>query len=138
MANRNFVLLAGFLGADPVIRYTAGGTKVANVRMATSYTFTDKAGEKKKHTTWHALVFYDYLADEAETYKKGENIHIEGHIQDREFTPKGESKARTVKEIIIERSHVIPRSRIAHDDDAPEGSEPHDDDSEGGDDGWPT
>jgi single-strand DNA-binding protein len=138
MANRNFVLLEGYLGADPVVRYTAGNTKVANVRMATSYSYKDNKGEWQKHTSWHALVFYDYNADAAETYKKGENIHIEGHIQDREFAPKGESKARTVKEIIVERSHVIERSRVSRDDDDAGQGEPPGDGDEGGGDDWPT
>jgi single-strand DNA-binding protein len=130
-------MLEGYLGADPVIRYTAGNTKVANVRMATSYSYQDNKGKWQKHTSWHSLVFYDYNADAAETYKKGENIHIEGRIEDREFTPKGETKARTVKEIIVERSHVIERSRVRHDDDEAGTSAPLSDSEEGGGDGWP-
>ena len=40
MVNR--VILVGNLGKDPEVRYTSGGQAVANLRIATSRSWTDK------------------------------------------------------------------------------------------------
>ncbi len=129
---RNFVLLQGYIGTDAVVRYTGTGTKVANVRLATSYHYADGKGIEQQSTTWHSLVFYGAQADAGETFVIGDNVHIEGHIQDREFTPATGSK-RTVKEIIVDRCHIIAATRHG---DTPEDSEALDD--SGRDEHWPT
>ena len=61
MAAVNKVILVGNLGADPEVRYTPGGSAVANFRIATTEQWTDKAGEKKEHTEWHKIVAWGRL-----------------------------------------------------------------------------
>ena len=70
----NKVILIGNLGADPEIRRTQDGRPVANLRVATSDTWRDKAtGERKEKTEWHRVViFNENLCKIAEQYlKKG-------------------------------------------------------------------
>ena len=56
MASINKVILLGNLGADPEIRYTAGGDAVATVSIATSSSWNDKqSGEKREKTEWHRV-----------------------------------------------------------------------------------
>jgi single-strand DNA-binding protein len=86
----NKVMLIGNLGADPEVRYTAGGAAVANVRLATADTWRDKdSGETQERTEWHRVVFFGRLAEIVEQYvKKGSQIYIEGRIQTRKWQDK--------------------------------------------------
>ena len=105
---KNQVILEGFLGKSPEIRFMPSGDKVANVTLATKEVWKDKAGKPVSSTEWHALVFYAERADRAELYEKGDNIHIEGKIQTRKYTDNA-GHSKTVREIIVMRSHRIDR-----------------------------
>ena len=85
----NKVMLIGNIGADPVIRQTQDGKRLAQLSLATSESWKDKStGEKKEKTSWHRIViFNDGLAGVVENYlKKGSKIYIEGQLQTRKFT----------------------------------------------------
>jgi single-strand DNA-binding protein len=84
----NKVILIGNLGADPEIRRTQDGRPIANLRVATSETWKDKAtGERREKTEWHRVViFNEGLAKIAEQYlKKGSKIYLEGSLQTRKW-----------------------------------------------------
>jgi single-strand DNA-binding protein len=84
----NKVILIGNLGADPEIRRTQDGRPVANLRLATSESWRDKAtGERKEKTEWHRVViFNENLCRIAEQYlKKGSKVFIEGQLQTRKW-----------------------------------------------------
>ena len=105
---KNQVILEGFLGKSPEIRFMPSGDKVANVTLATKEVWKDKAGKPVSSTEWHAQVFYAERADRAELYEKGDNIHVEGKIQTRKYTDNA-GHPKTVREIIVMRSHRIDR-----------------------------
>ena len=70
----NKVMLIGNLGADPIIRQTQDGKKLAQLSLATSESWKDKnTGERRDKTQWHRIViFNDGLAGVVENYlKKG-------------------------------------------------------------------
>ncbi len=84
----NKVILIGNLGADPEIRRTQDGRPIANLRIATSDSWRDKAsGERKEKTEWHRVViFNENLCRIAEQYlKKGSKVYIEGQLQTRKW-----------------------------------------------------
>jgi single-strand DNA-binding protein len=84
----NKVILIGNLGADPEIRRTQDGRPVANLRIATSETWRDKAsGERREKTEWHRVViFNEGLCRIAEQYlKKGAKVYLEGSLQTRKW-----------------------------------------------------
>jgi len=84
----NKVILVGNLGRDPEIRRTQDGRPIANLRVATSETWRDKAsGERKEKTEWHSVViFNEGLCKIAEQYlKKGAKVYIEGQLQTRKW-----------------------------------------------------
>jgi single-strand DNA-binding protein len=84
----NKVILIGNLGKDPEIRRTQDGRPIANLRVATTETWRDKAsGEKREKTEWHSVViFNEGLCRVAEQYlKKGAKVYIEGQIQTRKW-----------------------------------------------------
>ncbi|WP_257164931.1 single-stranded DNA-binding protein [Bradyrhizobium sp. SRS-191] len=85
----NKVILVGNLGKDPEIRRTQDGRPIANLSIATSETWRDKAtGERKEKTEWHRVViFNEGLCKVAEQYlKKGSTVYIEGALQTRKWT----------------------------------------------------
>jgi len=101
----NKVILIGNLGADPEIRTLNSGDRVANLRVATSETWRDRAsGERKERTEWHRVViFNDNLVKVAEDYlKKGSKVYIEGALQTRKWTDQsGQEKYST--EVVLQK-----------------------------------
>jgi len=84
----NKVILIGNLGADPEIRRTQDGRPIANLRVATSESWRDKAtGERRERTEWHRVViFNEGLSRIAEQYlKKGSKVYLEGSLQTRKW-----------------------------------------------------
>jgi single-strand DNA-binding protein len=102
----NKVMLIGNLGADPEVRTTNNGSRVANVSLATSRQWTGQGGEKQEKTEWHRIILWNntkggaQLADLAEKYmKKGDRIYVEGRIEYRTWEDR-EKQTRYVTEII--------------------------------------
>lgn len=100
----NKVILIGNLGADPEIRRTADGRPIANLRVATSESWRDKAtGERRERTEWHRVViFNEGLAKIAEQYlKKGSKVYLEGSLQTRKWQDK-EGQDRWTTEVVLQ------------------------------------
>ena len=84
----NKVILVGNLGADPQINNLPSGQKVANLRVATSETWTDRASaEKRERTEWHSVSIFDPSTVEyvSQYLKKGDRVYIEGKVQTRKW-----------------------------------------------------
>jgi single-strand DNA-binding protein len=106
----NRVEVAGHLAKRPEVRYLPSGLPVANVRLGQTYRFQDSNRRWQERTNGHSLSFYGDLSKVALTFDKGENIFVEGTIEQREFTPKDGAK-RVVNEIIVRHCHVIGPAR---------------------------
>lgn len=108
MASVNKVILVGNVGADPETRYMPNGDAVANVRLATTESWKDKAsGEKREITEWHRLVFYRKLAEIVSTYvKKGSQLYVEGRIRTRKWQDK-EGQERYTTEIEVTEMQLL-------------------------------
>lgn len=106
----NKVILIGNLGNDPDIRYTASGSAVANISLATAESWRDKAtGEQQERTEWHKIVFFGRLAEIVGEYlKKGSQIYIEGRLQTRKWEDK-EGKDRWTTEIVANEMQMLGR-----------------------------
>jgi len=100
----NKVILIGNLGADPEIRRTQDGRPIANLRVATSESWRDKAtGERREKTEWHRVViFNEGLCKIAEQYlKKGSKVYLEGALQTRKWTDK-DGHERYSTEVVLQ------------------------------------
>jgi single-strand DNA-binding protein len=100
----NKVMLIGNLGADPEIRSFNNGGKVANLRIATSEQWKDKAtGERKEKTEWHTVaIFSEGLVSVVERYlKKGSKVFVEGKLQTRKWQDQN-GQDRYSTEIVIQ------------------------------------
>lgn len=84
----NKVILIGNLGADPEVKSFQNGGKIANLRIATSENWKDRAtGERKERTEWHNVVIQsEGLVGVVERYlRKGSKIYIEGSLRTRKW-----------------------------------------------------
>lgn len=99
----NKVILIGNLGRDPEVRTMQNGGKVANLSIATSDTWRDKAtGERKEKTEWHRVVIFGNLAEIAEKYlKKGSKVYVCGSLQTRKWQDK-DGQDRYSTEVVIQ------------------------------------
>lgn len=88
MASLNQVMLIGNLGADPEIKSFQNGGRIANLRIATSESWKDRAtGEKKERTEWHSVtVQNEGLVGVVERFlKKGSKVFVQGQLQTRKW-----------------------------------------------------
>ncbi len=98
----NKIMLIGNLGADPEVRSTSNGSRVATLSLATSRQWTTQAGEKQEKTEWHRCVVWNAkgsgLADVVEKYlKKGDRVYVEGRIEYRTWQDKEGQKRYTTE-----------------------------------------
>ena len=109
MASVNKVILLGNLGRDPEVRFTQGGTPVANFTMATTDRWSDPSGEKKERTEWHRIVVWGKQAEIAGEYlRKGRPVYVEGSLQTREWTDR-EGNKRYTTEVRAQRLQFLGR-----------------------------
>jgi len=108
MASVNKVIIVGNLGRDPEVRYTPDGASIANVTIATTDTWKDKAtGEKKEATEWHRVVFFGKLAEIVGQYlKKGRQVYVEGALRTRKWQDK-EGQERSTTEIVANEMKML-------------------------------
>lgn len=108
MKGINKVIIVGNVGKDPDTRYTAGGSGITTLSVATSEQWTDKqTNEKKEHTEWHRVKFFGRLAEIAGEYlRKGSQVYVEGKLQTDKYTDK-EGIERYSTDIIAEKMQML-------------------------------
>ena len=110
MASRgvNKCIILGNLGNDPEVKYTNSGSAIANLTVATSESWNDKAtGEKKEITEWHRVVLFGKLAEVAGEYlRKGSQVYIEGQLRTRKWTDNAGVEKYTT-EIVVGMNGVM-------------------------------
>lgn len=108
MASVNKVILVGNLGKDPEVRYSAEGSAICNISIATTSQWKDRtSGEKREETEWHRVVFYNRLAEIAGEYlRKGRPVYVEGRLRTRKWTGQ-DGKENYTTEIIAEQMQML-------------------------------
>jgi single-strand DNA-binding protein len=103
----NLAHIIGHLGRDPDVRYTADGTAVANLAVATNETWKDKDGEKQERTEWHRVVLFGKVAEIAAQFlKKGSLVYLQGRLQTRKWAGE-DGQDRYTTEILAERMRML-------------------------------
>jgi single-strand DNA-binding protein len=108
----NKVILVGNLGKDPEVRYTPNGLAVANITIATTEVWKDKAsGENQERTEWHRVAMYSRLAEITGEYlRKGSKVFIEGRLQTRKWQDKTTGQDRYTTEIIADTLEMLGKA----------------------------
>lgn len=98
----NKVILVGYVGKEPVIRYTKLGVPIANISLATNEFYKDKNGEKQQATEWHKVIAFNKSAEVIKKHvKKGSQISVTGKIRTRKYTDK-EGIEKSITEIVMQ------------------------------------
>jgi single-strand DNA-binding protein len=80
----NKVMIIGYLGRDPEMRYTPNGRPVTSFSVATSRTWTSAEGERREETEWFNVVAWGTLAEICKSHlSKNQQVYIEGRLQTR-------------------------------------------------------
>src|SRR5215211_7457322 len=99
MASFNKIIIVGYLGRDPELRYTPQGTSVCDFSVATTERRKDKSGEFQETTTWFRVTFFGRQAEVASQYlTKGRQVYVEGQLSQRDWTDK-DGATRTSLEV---------------------------------------
>ena len=83
----NSATIVGYLGADPEVRHTQGGTTVTTLRIATSERWRDAEGNAQERTDWHRVVVWGKTAEACGRYlTKGRPVLATGPLRSSEWT----------------------------------------------------
>ena len=88
MASFNKIVIVGYLGRDPELRYTPQGQAVCNFSVATTEKRKEpRSGEAQDITTWFKVTLWGRLAELANQYlSKGKQVYVEGRLRQEEYT----------------------------------------------------
>ncbi|MBP9718572.1 single-stranded DNA-binding protein [Candidatus Gracilibacteria bacterium] len=101
----NKAQLIGNVTREPEVR-VAGTQKVATIGIATNFSWTDAAGQRKEKAEFHNVVAWRKLAELIEKYvHKGNKIYVEGRMQTREW--EGEDGVKRYKTEIVADSIIL-------------------------------
>jgi len=107
MSSVNKVILIGNLGADPEVKFTPSNRAVCTLRIATSESFKDKAGQKQERTEWHRIIVWGEQGENCGKYlAKGRTVYVEGKLQTRSWDDKDGTK-KYATEIIADRVNFL-------------------------------
>ncbi|MBG0784605.1 MAG: single-stranded DNA-binding protein [Anaerolineaceae bacterium] len=74
--------IVGYLGNDPVMRFTPGGQAVTSFSIATSRSYTNNAGQKVDETTWFRVSVWGAQAESCNQYlSKGRPVLVVGRLR---------------------------------------------------------
>jgi single-strand DNA-binding protein len=106
----NHVTILGRLGDDPKLTDLPEGGKVANFSVATSESWNDRdSGQKQERVTWHKCAAFRELAEViAKHLHKGSRVHIDGRLQNREWTDRNNSKHVSTEIIVADVTFLDP------------------------------
>ncbi|MBN2884371.1 single-stranded DNA-binding protein [Patescibacteria group bacterium] len=108
--NLNKAMIIGNLTRDPEMRTTPSGQNVTSFSVATSFSWTDSAGQQQKKTEFHNIIAWRKLAEICAQYlKKGSKVYAEGRLQTTDWTGQdGVKKYRT--EIVLENMIMLDKA----------------------------
>lgn len=80
----NKVMIIGYVGREPEMRYTPSGRPVTSFSVATSRSWTSSEGERREETEWFNVVAWGNLAEICKAHlTKSQQVYVEGRLQTR-------------------------------------------------------
>ena len=113
MVGLNKIMIIGYLGTDPEMRYSPNGNPITSFRMATSRSYATADGERHQETEWFRVVAWNQLAEQCNQYLvKGRRAYVEGRLHQDQWTG-NDGQARSTNEIIANRVMFLDRPGAA-------------------------
>jgi len=121
----NKVMIIGYLGRDPEMRYTPSGRPVTSFSVATSRSWTSSEGERREETEWFNVVAWGNLAEICKAHlSKNQQVYVEGRLQTRGWEDE-EGKKHFRTELVANEMILLGdrRQHIEYDDNASDGED---------------
>lgn len=81
------VVIVGYLGSDPEMRFTPSGVPVTSFSVAVNRRWTSSDGEQREKTTWFRVTAWRKLAERCNQYlNKGRLVLVEGEVDASAWT----------------------------------------------------
>ncbi len=110
----NKVMLIGFLGRDPEMRYTPSGRPVTTFSVGTTRSWNTAEGERKTETEWFNVVTWDNLAEICKQYlSKGRLVYVEGRLRTHRWGDSEGQKHYSV-EIVANEMMILDDKKEHH------------------------
>ena len=107
MASFNKIIIVGYLGRDPEIRYTPQGDAFCSFTVATTERRKDNTGEMQDVTTWFRVTAWRRTAELANQYlSKGKQVYVEGKLRQSEYTDR-DGNRRNSLEVTASEIHFL-------------------------------
>ena len=111
----NKVMIIGYLGKDPEMRYTPSGRPVTNFNVATSRSWNTSDGDRRTETEWFNVVAWGSLAEICNQYlAKGRQVYIDGRLQSRSWEDNGGKRHTSVE--VVANEMIMLGNRQSSDD----------------------
>lgn len=109
MASYNKVILVGNLTRDPQVRYTTGGTAVADIGLAINSQWFDKqSNQRREETTFVDVTLWGRQAEVAGEYlAKGRSVLIEGRLRMDTWDDKETGQKRSRLKVVCENMQML-------------------------------
>ena len=120
----NKIIVVGYLGTDPEMRYLPSGQSVTSFRIASTRKYTTSAGEQRDETEWFTATAWGRLGETCNQYlTKGRQVYLEGRLRSRSYEGR-DGQTRFVNDINVTDVQFLGRGQGGEGDVAPYGSEP--------------
>ncbi len=124
----NKVMLIGYLGRDPEMRFTPNGKSVANFSMACNRSWKSADGTQHTETEWFNIIAWGELAEVSKKFlAKGSLVYVEGRLQTRTWEDSSGEKHRSIE--VVARDILLLQSPKNSFDES-EDHQPSDDEEE--------
>src|SRR4030095_11388627 len=111
----NKVMIIGYLGRDPEMRYTPSGRPVTSFSVATSRSWTSAEGERREETEWFNVVAWGNLAEICKSHlTKNQQIYVEGRLQTRGWKDETDKKQFRTELVATDMILLGDRRRDPH------------------------
>ena len=125
MAEINRVTMDGRCGADPELKYTAGGKAICRFSLANSEHYKDAQGARQERATWVDVVTFGNMAEYlGQSLKRGIPVYVEGRLQMDEWQDKSTGQKRRKLQIVASRVCVLCWPDSAATQDPPPANRP--------------
>ena len=109
MVGLNRMMVIGYLGGDPEMRYTPNGNPVTSFSIATTRSYTGSDGERQQETEWFRVSAWNQLAELCNQYlSKGSKAYVDGRLRSNSWQTQ-EGQTRFTMEITADTVHFLDR-----------------------------
>jgi single-strand DNA-binding protein len=106
----NKVILIGFLGEAPELKFSSQGKPIGTFSLAVNEGWKDAEGARRERVEWFQIVCFGRLAEVCGQYLvKGRHVYIEGRLQTRKWAGREGEKRMTI-EVVANQMQILDRA----------------------------